>query len=389
MQQALWLLGRLTPLAVLDILLVTLIFYGLLMLIRGTQADQLVRGVLILLLASAAVGSVLELTIFTWLLRNSLPALLIAIPVIFQPELRRALEQLGRTGNIINYPLLRHPSTSSEKLAEEVARACALLAERGYGGLIVVERSTGLEEYAQTGSRIDAAVSAELLQQIFYKGSPLHDGAAIIRGDRIIAARCLLPLTDLPDLDPELGTRHRAALGVTENTDAICVVVSEETGAISLANHGHLVRHLNDQKLVLFLAALLHAPSRPPIGSGGPPGEGDAGAGPANDDASGTEDALLAFEQREGSEQERSQTGVPVGSEGNAGRPGPAGERAKARADGQPDASGGASGKANGKASGKVLPGTGIWRTVTQAVAQAVSHARQYPGRAGRPERPS
>jgi diadenylate cyclase len=257
-------------------LLVTCIFYGLLMLIRGTQADQLVRGVLIVILVSAAIGSFLDLTIFNWLLRNTIPALLIAIPVIFQPELRRALEQLGRTSHFSR----RHGSSSSnQKLAEEVARACALLAERGYGGLIVVERSTGLEEYAQTGSRIDAAVSAELLQQIFYKGSPLHDGAAIIRADRIIAARCLLPLTDLPDLDPELGTRHRAAIGVTENTDAICVVVSEETGAISLANHGHLVRHLNEQKLALFLAALLQSPIG---GSGGGDGDGVDGSGGAD-----------------------------------------------------------------------------------------------------------
>src|SRR5205085_5798381 len=139
--------------------------------------------------ASAAVGYFFQLTIFNWLLQNTIPALLIAIPVIFQPELRRALEQLGRT-SIISNPWPRHISTSVEKLAEEIARACALLAERGYGGLIVIERSTGLEEYAQTGTRIDGQVSADLLLQIFYKGSPLHDGAVIIRSDRIFAARC-------------------------------------------------------------------------------------------------------------------------------------------------------------------------------------------------------
>jgi len=269
-QETVWLLTKLSPLAVIDILLVTLILYGLMMLIRGTQADQVVRGVLILLLTSAVVGSFFRLTIFNWLLQSTIPALLIAIPVIFQPELRRALEQLGRTGNIINYPLHLHITTSVEKLAEELARACGMLAERAYGGLIVVERSTGLEDYIQTGARIDGTVTAELLNQIFYKGSPLHDGAVIIRGDRIVAARCLLPLTDDVDLDPELGTRHRAALGVTENTDAICVVVSEETGAISLANHGHLVRHLNDQKLKLLLTALLQTPIGLPAGIGGP-----------------------------------------------------------------------------------------------------------------------
>jgi diadenylate cyclase len=175
-----------------------------------------------------------------------------------------------------------------EKLAEEIARACALLAERGYGGLIVVERSTGLEEYAQTGTRIDAQLTADLLLQIFYKGSPLHDGAAIIRGDRIISARCLLPLTEASDLDPELGTRHRAAIGVTENSDAICVVVSEETGAISLANHGHLARHLSQQKLGLVLSALLQTPtglSMPSVRSAAAPpldAAADAAGQPAN-----------------------------------------------------------------------------------------------------------
>jgi diadenylate cyclase len=282
-QQALWLLSKLTPLAVFDVLLVTLIIYGLLMLIRGTQADQVVRGVLILLVTAAVVGSFLKLTIFNWLLQSIIPALLIAIPVIFQPELRRALEQLGRTGNIINYPLHLHITTSVEKVAEELARACALLAERRYGGLIVVERTTGLEDFIQTGTRIDGAVTAELLNQIFYKGSPLHDGAVIIRGDRIVAARCLLPLTEDTDLDPELGTRHRAALGVTESTDAICVVVSEETGATSLANHGHLVRHLNDQKLRMLLTALLQTPTGlGSLGANGrtPPADGSPPAGP-------------------------------------------------------------------------------------------------------------
>ncbi|MGI8423897.1 MAG: diadenylate cyclase CdaA [Chloroflexota bacterium] len=280
-QEAFWLLSKLNLLAVLDILLVSLIIYGLLVLIRGTQADQVVRGALILLLASALVGSVFKLTIFNWLLQSIIPALLIAIPVIFQPELRRALEQLGRTGNIINYPLHLHITTNVEKLAEELARACVLLTERGYGGLVVLERTTGLEDIIQTGTRIDGTVTAELLLQIFYRGSPLHDGAVVIRDDRIVAARCLLPLTDDSELDPELGTRHRAALGVTENTDAVCIVVSEETASISLANHGHLVRHLNDQKLRLLLTALLQTPSGiRGLGGGGSREDGPEGPRP-------------------------------------------------------------------------------------------------------------
>ncbi|CAA9255829.1 MAG: Diadenylate cyclase spyDAC; Bacterial checkpoint controller DisA with nucleotide-binding domain [uncultured Chloroflexi bacterium] len=305
MQETFWLISKITPLAVFDILLVTLIIYGLLMLIRGTQADQVVRGVLMVLITSAVVGSFLRLTIFNWLLQSTIPALLIAIPVIFQPELRRALEQLGRTGNIINYPLHLHITTSVEKLADELARACAMLAERRYGGLIVVERTTGLEDFIQTGTRIDGTVTAELLLQIFYKGSPLHDGAVIIRGDRIVAARCLLPLTEDSELDPELGTRHRAALGVTESTDAICVVASEETGAISLANHGHLVRHLNDQKLRLLLTALLQTPSGlPSMG-----GNGRASGG--NGSASSPPGAASSGEAADGAGREGAATGAP------------------------------------------------------------------------------
>lgn len=258
MQQAIWLLGKVTPLAILDVSIVTLILFGFLVLIRGTQADQLVRGVLIVLLATGVVGSALNLTILNWLVQNSLPAVLIAIPVVFQPELRRVLEQLGRTGNFLTTTRTRAIAHTGALVADEVSRGCQVLIDRGFGALLVFERTTGLEEYVQSATRLDALVSAELLHQVFFRGSPLHDGAVLIRQDRMVAARCLLPLSDNPILGPELGTRHRAAVGITEGTDAICVVVSEETGAVSIAEHGQLHRlpdhsHL-ERELTAFLA---------------------------------------------------------------------------------------------------------------------------------------
>jgi diadenylate cyclase len=254
-----WLLGKVTPLAILDIALVTLIVYGFLVLIRGTQADQLVRGALILLLATGILGSWLNLTMLNWLVQNSLPAVLVTLPVVFQPELRRVLEQLGRTGNIFAGPRLRVAAHHGETVADEVAKACQMLVDRGFGALIVIERVTGLEEYVQSATRLDAIVSADLLNQVFFKGSPLHDGAALVRGDRVVAARCLLPLSENYDLAPAVGTRHRAAVGITESTDAVCVVVSEETGGVSLCEHGRIQRVTDAAHLASALAQLIGA----------------------------------------------------------------------------------------------------------------------------------
>ena len=263
MQQAMWLLGKVTPLAILDIALVTLIIYGFLVLIRGTQADQLVRGALILLLATGILGSWLNLTMLNWLVQNSLPAVLVTLPVVFQPELRRVLEQLGRTGNILAGPRLRVTAHHGMTVADEVAKACQMLVDRGFGALIVIERVTGLEEYVQSATRLDALVSADLLNQVFFKGSPLHDGAALIRGDRIVGARCLLPLSDNHELAPEVGTRHRAAVGITESTDAVCVVVSEETGGVSLCEHGRIQKVPDASHLASVLLQLIGAPRSP------------------------------------------------------------------------------------------------------------------------------
>ena len=264
MQDILYLLSRLTLLAILDILLVTIVLYALLSVIRGTQADQLVRGVLILLLAGVVIGYFFHLTIFNWLLVNSLPALLLAVPVIFQPELRRALEQLGRTGSLVTHPLT-HPfssfqpndGSSTEKVINTIIEASIRLSERRHGALMVIERSTGLEEYVQTGAELDAELTSDLLAQVFYPRTPLHDGAVIVRGSRLVAARVLLPLSDSSQLDPDVGTRHRAAVGITEQSDGLSVVVSEESGAISVAVNGRLLRKLTTERLRSLLQTQL------------------------------------------------------------------------------------------------------------------------------------
>ena len=275
MQDIPYLLSRLTPLAILDIVLVTIIFYALLSVIRGTQADQLVRGILILLLAAVVIGYFFQLTIFNWLLVSSLPALLLAVPVIFQPEIRRALEQLGRTGSLVTHPLT-HPfssfqpsdSSSADKVINTIIEAGIRLSERRHGALMVIERSTGLEEYVQTGAELDAELTSDLLAQVFYPRTPLHDGAVIIRGPRLVAARVLLPLSDSARLDSDVGTRHRAAVGITEQSDGLSVVVSEESGAISIAVNGRLLRNLTTERLRSLLqtqlaSQRLPAPWRP------------------------------------------------------------------------------------------------------------------------------
>jgi diadenylate cyclase len=245
----LWVFTRLDLLSVIDILLVALILYVVLRLMQGTQAVQLLRGMIIVVLLTILITSVLNLTAFSWLIRNSLSALLVAVPVIFQPELRRALERVGRAGFLMN----RQESTS-DRVIEEISQACQRLAERRHGALIVLERETGLQEYVDSGTRVGGEVSAELLLTIFFPNTALHDGAVIICEDEIVAAACVLPLaSDMPDR--QLGLRHRAAVGVTEETDAISIVVSEETGVISIAHNARMIRRLDVKRLGNILQA--------------------------------------------------------------------------------------------------------------------------------------
>ncbi len=247
-----WFFQRLDWLSVIDILLVALIFYWLLFLVRGTQAVQLLRGVLILVVLSVLITSVFPLRAFSWLVRNAVPALLVAIPVIFQPELRRALERLGRTGSLLTLP---SREAMIEGVLDQVCLACEHLSERHHGALIVLERETGLQEYIDTGTRINSEVSAELLETIFFPNTPLHDGAVIIRQTRVVAAACVLPLAGGHISDRQLGLRHRAAIGVTEQSDAVAVIVSEETGIISIAHNGRIIRRLDSRRLRKLLAA--------------------------------------------------------------------------------------------------------------------------------------
>jgi diadenylate cyclase len=244
--------GRFGVSAILDIAIVALALYWLLSLIAGTSAATLVRGILILLTLGFVLSNVFNLTMLQFLLRSSIPALIFAIPVLFQPEIRRALEQLGRAGSLIPRTTVASPNT---RLAETLARAAQQLAERRFGALLVIERSTPLGEYASRGVTLDAALSTELLLTIFWPNSPLHDGAIIIRGDRVVAANVVLPLAQSPTVE-HVGTRHRAAIGITEVSDAIAVVVSEETGQIALANAGRMVRNLGEARLQKVLSIL-------------------------------------------------------------------------------------------------------------------------------------
>ena len=248
------------PLVILDIFLVTLLFFWLLGVIRGTRAVQLLRGIGVVLAIVFVLSTVERLETLRWLLRTIQPALFVTIPILFQPELRRALETLGRTGDLFNRPF---GSANRSELIETitvVSRAAAQLSQQGIGALMVIERETGLQEHADRGVTLDARLAVPLLLNIFYPNSPLHDMAVLIRGNRILAANVVLPLSEEVIGQRRYGTRHRAAKGITEQSDAIAVVVSEETGAISLMNDGRMVSYLNENRLRQMLAGLLKVP---------------------------------------------------------------------------------------------------------------------------------
>lgn len=236
----------------IDILLIAFIVYQLLKLIKETRAMQLVKGVLILFLA-LQISSWLHLNTLNYLLRSAMQVGMFAIVVIFQPELRSLLEKMGRTrvGRIIN--IATGTSDNQEYAIREMVRAVLNLADTKTGALIVIERETKLGDVIGTGTLIDAEVSSALLENLFVPKTPLHDGAVIIRGDRIHTAGCFLPLTSNEHLSRELGTRHRAALGISEASDALVIIVSEETGKISIAVNGALTRNLNKESLTAAL----------------------------------------------------------------------------------------------------------------------------------------
>lgn len=243
-------LQRLDGAAVLDILIIAALIFALLMALRGTTAMTLLRGAFVIVLLIFLLGRVLDLAVVNFIVRNSLPGLVLGVIVIFQPEIRRALERAGRTS-------LRRWITSSEHLAaiEEVSEAVMQLSRQHHGAIIVLERGTGLEDYIETGVRLDAALSAKLIEGIFYPNSPLHDKALIVRGERVVAASCTLPLAKGSAAD-RLGTRHRAALGVSEESDAVAIVVSEQTGAVSIASEGRLIPLRDETRVRSALEAL-------------------------------------------------------------------------------------------------------------------------------------
>ena len=249
---------RLDTQSVLDITLVTCVFFTILVTIRSTQAAALLRGVLILIALIGLLNSLQILPAFSWLVRTTFPALLLAIPVIFSPEIRRALVRLGRAGQFVTTSQLKRDSITSKTVKHLVA-AIQRLSLRKHGALIVIQRSDSLEEYIKTGVKLNALVTPELLLQVFYPNTPLHDGAAIISANHLLAAACVMPLSSSGILDssPErrMGLRHRAALGISENSDATVIVVSEETGSISLAQGGRMIRNLDQARLENILCA--------------------------------------------------------------------------------------------------------------------------------------
>jgi len=256
LQELVFSFQRLDWLSLVDLLLVTAIFYLLLRWLRGTQAVVLLRGMVVLVLVIALLTSLLPLPAFSYLFQTALPALLVAVPVIFAPEIRRALERLGRAGDVF---LSTSEPAQVERLVGTLCSASQRLSDARRGALIVIERDVKLDEYLETGVALDARLTPELLLQIFYINTPLHDGAAILRGDRIAAAACVMPLSASGTLSrsPErkMGLRHRAALGISEVSDAVVIVVSEETGSVSVSHNGRMIRRLDQSRLRNILMA--------------------------------------------------------------------------------------------------------------------------------------
>lgn len=242
------------PTTILDIGITALLIYWLFSLIRGTSAVRLVIGVTVLFLVYFA-ARVFSLRLLTQILETGAVVGLFALVVVFQPELRRALDRIGRVGSLAW--LISADDRTVETVATEVARAAAALSAEGHGALIVIERETGLEQIAESGVMIHGDLSADLLRTIFWPKSPLHDGAVIIRGSRIIAAGAVLPLGETTIHAERFGTRHRAALGTTEQTDAVVVVVSEENGQVSLVQRARIVRNLSEGQLARALRGVL------------------------------------------------------------------------------------------------------------------------------------
>lgn len=246
-----WTLQSISTTSVFDILLVASLIFAVSFMVRGTTAMPLLRGMVVLLVAIGIISSLFDLVAFNWLLRNILTATAVAIPIIFQPELRRVLERLGRTSLLIG----QTTSSDQEAIIDHICQAAGRLSDRRHGALIVLERGDILDEFIDTGVYLDAELSPQLLLTIFWPKTELHDGAVIVRGNRVMAAGCVLPLTSTRQItDRKMGTRHRASLGMSEVSDAVVVTISEETGQISVSNRGRMIRRLDAKRLATILS---------------------------------------------------------------------------------------------------------------------------------------
>lgn len=250
--ELIWTLQSLDLTAVIDILLIATVLFGLSFLFRGTQAVPVMRGMIVVIVLMTFLSSVLNLVAFRWLTGAIITGAVVAIPVIFQPEIRRGMERIGRAGFISR----SRPGSEVEKLIENVSTAAGKLSERRHGALIVLERTDPLDEFVETGIWLDGEISPQLLLTIFYPKTELHDGAVIIRHNRVVSAAAVLPLSAAHGLaQRKVGTRHRAGIGISEISDAIVVIVSEETGQISVANGGRMIRRLDSVRLQTILRA--------------------------------------------------------------------------------------------------------------------------------------
>lgn len=227
---------------IIDILIVAYIIYKILDFIKMTRAEQLIKGLLILVIATFLSGF-FNLYTLNWILKGTMTLGVVALVIVFQPEMRRGLEYLGRSK--IATAFAQMDKESAKHIIGEFVTAIETFSQDQVGALIVLEKETALSDIAESGTTLDSEISAELLGNIFYEGSPLHDGAIIIRGDRILAAGCVLPLSQNKNLNRDLGTRHRAGIGITEHSDAVVLIVSEETGVVSIAENGKLSRFLD------------------------------------------------------------------------------------------------------------------------------------------------
>ena len=255
-----WLdLPVITVIDIVEIIIIAFLFYTVLVWIKNTRAWMLFKGLTVILVFVLA-AAIFQMSTILWLAEKTLNVGVIALVIIFQPELRRALEQLGRKSFLIGMASIDfgkdQVETISEKTINELIRACVEMGKVKTGALIVIEDTVVLSEYERTGIAVDAVLTNQLLLNIFEKNTPLHDGAIIIRGNRIVSATCYLPLSDNMQLSKELGTRHRAAVGISEISDSLTIVVSEETGGISVAREGGLVRNLDQEGLRKHLKAL-------------------------------------------------------------------------------------------------------------------------------------